>query len=187
MKQGISKYSLRPVQERDLDLLLAWRNSDRIRAVMYTDHIISMDEHKRWFQALAKGNAAHALIFEKDGRPLGTVNITRINNSDRSCHWGFYLGEADAPRGSGFTMGYLGLSYIFGTLELDRVTGEAFSFNQASIRFHGKLGFQRERGADRRVLKNGIQVEVFTFSLVRERWEKIEEGLLQDLTLGDRT
>lgn len=187
MKPGIARYSLRPVEERDLEMLLAWRNSDRIRSVMYTDHVIQMDEHRRWFRGLAEGAAAHALIFEQDGRPLGTVNITRIDESGKSCHWGFYLGEPDAPRGSGAVMGYLGLSYIFGTLKLDRVTGEAFSFNRASVRFHGKLGFRSERDTGRKVLKNGIQEEVLTFTLTRDRWEKIKDDVLKDLTAGDGT
>ena len=36
---------LRPVLESDLGLIRQWRNSERIRANMFTDHIISSEEH----------------------------------------------------------------------------------------------------------------------------------------------
>lgn len=176
-------YSIRPVEERDLNILFAWRNSERIRAFMYTDHLITMDEHLKWFHYIRHGNTGHALIFEDGGRPLGTVNINRINRSDNSCHWGFYVGDSSAPKGSGTALGCLGLRYIFEHLRLDMVTGEAFSFNRASIGLHLKLGFQPAEEPSCKVLKNGSYKEVLRFSLSKGMWESIGDTLL-DMYLG---
>ena len=52
---SIIKYGyLRMLEYRDLDLVLQWRNTDRIRKNMFSDHIISVDEHYQWFSSLDK-------------------------------------------------------------------------------------------------------------------------------------
>lgn len=40
-------YALRSIKESDLEQLLVWRNSDRIRTKMLNQHIITMDEHRK--------------------------------------------------------------------------------------------------------------------------------------------
>jgi len=50
----IEECGLRPIEEGDLATVLEWRNSERIRANMYTDHLISREEHRAGF---AKVNA----------------------------------------------------------------------------------------------------------------------------------
>ncbi|CAG0975254.1 UDP-4-amino-4, 6-dideoxy-N-acetyl-beta-L-altrosamine N-acetyltransferase [Geobacteraceae bacterium] len=166
-----SQCILRPVKREDLEKLLEWRNADRIRAYMYTDHLIGWEEHAAWFERLGTNDTARALLFEVNDRPLGVVNVTRIDRLNGTCHWGFYIGEADAPKGSGTALGYLGLEYIFGTLGIRKVTGEAFAFNEASIAFHRRLGFSQEGHFVRHVMKNGSYQDILSFALFRDQWE----------------
>ncbi len=166
-----SQCILRPVERKDLEKLLEWRNADRIRAFMYTDHIISPEEHAAWFERLGTNDTAYALLFTVNGRPLGVVNVTSIDRRNGTCHWGFYIGEADAPRGSGTALGYLGLYYIFDTLGIRKVIGEAFAFNEASIAFHRRLGFSQEGHFVQHVVKNGSCQDILSFALFRDQWE----------------
>jgi len=168
---------LRPVEERDLELLLAWRNSERIRSNMYTDHVITREEHLRWFERLQSEQLALSLVFEISGKPVGIVNVSRMDRVNNTCHWGFYLGETDAPRGCGTIMGILGLEYLFEKLNIRKVIGEAFAFNQASIAFHEKLGFSREGHFRRHVLKNGDYQDVLVFGLFADQWPTLKPEL----------
>lgn len=174
---GADAFRLRPAEERDLEVLLCWRNAERIRANMYTDHLISMEEHRFWFERLGKERTACALIFEIDGIPTGVVNISRIDRRNGTCHWGFYLGVEDAPQGSGTIMGFLGLDHIFGALALRKVIGEAFAFNRSSIAFHERLGFVREGVFVEQVLKNGRYEDVVSFALFRNDWLRLKPSL----------
>jgi UDP-4-amino-4,6-dideoxy-N-acetyl-beta-L-altrosamine N-acetyltransferase len=169
--------NLRPVKESDLPMLLEWRNSERIRANMYTDHIITGEEHRSWFNRLQQKRDIISLVFEMDQRPLGIVNINRIDRDSNSCHWGFYIGDPDAPRGSGIYMGYVGLEYIFKTLDFRKVTGEALVFNQASIAFHKKLGFSQEILPPVQVLKNGKYEDIVSFALTKDDWLRVKSDL----------
>ncbi|MGE5701489.1 MAG: UDP-4-amino-4,6-dideoxy-N-acetyl-beta-L-altrosamine N-acetyltransferase [Clostridia bacterium] len=170
-------YLLREMEESDLELVLHWRNSERIRASMYTDKIISWEDHCAWFSRMRENNGIDYRIFEYLGRPIGLVNFTGIDRENRKCHWGFYLGETDVPRGIGTVMGYLGLEYAFESLLLRKICGEAFSFNQASINYHKRLGFREEGLFVKHILKSGNYEDVVSFALFQDEWIKIKGDL----------
>ena len=47
-------YHLRPIEERDLRLVLDWRNSPKVHNMMLTDHEITWEEHYTWFKRMEK-------------------------------------------------------------------------------------------------------------------------------------
>ena len=168
---------LRPVLESDLGLIRQWRNSERIRANMFTDHIISSEEHLAWFERVKKEPIPLFLVFEYLRKPLGIVSITRLDRVNNKCLWGFYLGDIDGPPESGVIMAYLGLTYIFEHLKIRKLCSEAFIFNQGSIRFHQKLGFAQEGLFVKHVLKNGSYQDIISFALFDEDWLNIKAAL----------
>lgn len=172
-----TRMQLRAVEEGDLELILSWRNSERIRANMYTGQEITLAEHLAWFERLTRAGDAFVFLFEADDRPLGVMNLNHLDWRNRRCHWGFYLGEADAPPGSGTRMAYLALCHIFEELKLHKVIGEAFAFNEASIAYHKKLGFSQEAHFVEHVLKDGSYRDVLSFALLSRDWPRIKPEL----------
>lgn len=164
-------FNLREIEKYDLELILKWRNSERIRTNMFTDHIITMQEHAKWFERIKHDSNSLVLIFEKKTNPLGLVSFTGIDKKNSKCNWGFYLGEINLP-GTGTIMGYLGLNYAFEKLKIRKVCGEVFAFNSASIKFFNKLGFIEEGRLRKHILKNGIFEDVVLFGLLKEEWHK---------------
>lgn len=172
---------LRPITEADLEKVLQWRNSDRIRANMYTDHLISMSEHRAWFKDLRSKAPSTFMIFEYKQKPAGTISVSQSDHKNSKCAWGFYLGESDLPRGCGTVMGYLGLNYIFDELKYRKVCGEVFAFNLESIRFHRKLGFVKEGRFIKHILKNGRYEDIVFMALFSESWMKRKKELESDI------
>lgn len=128
--------------ESDLELVLAWRNHPTVRAHMFTQHEISLDEHHRWFATASKDDRQHVLIFETDGEPQGYAHLSLLA-ARTVANWGFYLSPA-APRGSGKRLGGATLNHAFHTLRLHKVCGQALAQNDRSIRMHIALGFKPE-------------------------------------------
>ena len=163
-------YDLRKLKEQDLEQVLQWRNLDRIMRLGYTDHVISMEEHRAWFGRVKDGLTALHFIFEHQGQPVGVAYFNQINRTHGTCTWGFYLGEADLPRGSGMILGYLALNHIFGAECLRKVSGEVFDFNEASQRFFQRLGFTEEGRRKRHAFKDEKYIDVIIFALFAEEW-----------------
>ncbi|MGB9903580.1 MAG: UDP-4-amino-4,6-dideoxy-N-acetyl-beta-L-altrosamine N-acetyltransferase [Desulfotomaculales bacterium] len=170
-------YQLRHIEEGDLTRVLEWRNSKRIRQFMFSDHIITMKEHMDWFKKIKQEKNTICKIFEYKGRPIGLVNIYQIDRRNKKCFWGFYLGEENLPHGTGTIMGFLALEYIFFQLQMRKLCGEVFAFNQASLNYFNKLGFIREGYFKKHVKKNRKYEDVIFFSLFKKDWVKIRKKL----------
>lgn len=178
-------FRLRPLEEADLGKVLEWRNSERVRANMYTDHIISMEEHRTWFERNKQNKDVANMIYEYKEQPIGVVNVTNIDKCNNKCYWGFYLREVDVPSGSTI-MGYLALSYIFEVLDIRKLCAEVFAFNIPSIKFHKKLGFVEEGRFVKHVFKNNTYEDVIAMALFNEDWMKIKSKL-EKLCFGGKS
>lgn len=165
-----SAYSLREIRSSDLDLVLSWRNSPRIRSLSYNDQLIAAADHQKWFENLKNSKDRICLIFEINKNPSGVVQFFEISTDERKCKWGFYLGIEDLPRGSGSTMGELALSHLFEKFSVDTINGEALSNNEQSCRFHKKLGFVEDGIIERGVYRNGEWLDIHLFSIARQTW-----------------
>jgi UDP-4-amino-4,6-dideoxy-N-acetyl-beta-L-altrosamine N-acetyltransferase len=176
------QYKLRPMLEADLSVVFDWRNSERIRANMYSDELISWDNHCRWFSRIQSDESCSHYIVEYMEEPVGVVNFTDINHVHHTCNWGFYIGDENAPRGSGTALGILALTEAFERLNMRKVCGEVFSFNEASIRFHQKLGFKQEGYLAEHVMKSGQYEDIVLFAHFSEPWQVAKEKLVNTLT-----
>lgn len=177
---------VRLIKEQDLPLVLSWRNSERISRNMFSDHSITMEEHRRWFAGLNNSSRV-CLIFELNARPVGVVNASDIDKDDNKCSWGFYLGETDLPRGAGLLMGYHGLQFIFEELNIRKINSKVFSFNESSVKYHKKLGFKEEGLLLKDGKKNGKYEDVVVLALFKDQWQQRYEEIARILekTAGD--
>ncbi|WP_404418459.1 UDP-4-amino-4,6-dideoxy-N-acetyl-beta-L-altrosamine N-acetyltransferase [Marinospirillum sp.] len=165
--------SIRTVVHDDLPLLLAWRNHPDVRRFMYSQHEISQEEHEAWFEKVSQDPNRHLLLYLEHQTPLGFCQFTTYQSR---AEWGFYL-SPDAPPGTGKSLGKAALDFAFLQHQWHKVSGEALSYNQPSIRFHTKLGFTEE-GCLREHAKIGESFyDVFCFGLLRSEWDSKREKL----------
>ena len=168
-------FSLRPMSEGDLQKVLRWRNSERIRAVSFTDHEISWEEHLAWYELSKDDDSMQPMVFEHRARPIGVVNFVRIDRRARSSEWGFYMGERNGPKNSALAMGFIALDYAFHTIGLLKVVGRSFVSNKAALRYHERLGFRVLECE--RVDKGGETLDVVRLGLTGESWEALRPAL----------
>lgn len=169
---------LRQLVESDLATVLEWRNSEHVSSNMLTDHIITKEEHFLWYKNLLSQKQMNKyLVYEYLGDPVGLVYLTQIDNFNNKCYWGFYIGEKDAPKGSGLAMGYLALEYFFKVLRIRKICSEVLAFNKASINYHKKLGFTMEGRLVKHILKKDSYEDVIIMALFEQEWFNISEGI----------
>ncbi|MDB9453402.1 UDP-4-amino-4,6-dideoxy-N-acetyl-beta-L-altrosamine N-acetyltransferase [Dolichospermum circinale] len=163
-------YQLRPLQKSDLEMVLSWRNSERVRANLYTDHIISLEEHQAWFKKIKDEPTVDYLICEFQNHPIGLVNFTNIDKNNNKCYWGFYLGETATPLGSGGALSFISMEYIFEIVDFRKVCSEVLSFNNKSLKLHKRLSFQEEGCFKKHIYKNLEYQDVICLALFQEDW-----------------
>jgi UDP-4-amino-4,6-dideoxy-N-acetyl-beta-L-altrosamine N-acetyltransferase len=167
---------LRVLTIGDLEMVLSWRNSDRVRLNMFSTHIITAEEHRNWYLNLDY-NTCRYLIFEYLQRPVGLVYFTEIDRKNNRCNWGFYLGETDVPQGTGLLMGYHSMEYVFSVLNIRKLCSQVLSSNKASVKYHHKLGFNEEGRLLKHVVHNDAYEDVICLALFNDEWEVVRNGL----------
>lgn len=173
----ISDYCLRSMNDNDKDRILSWRNTERIRENMYSDHVISEQEHSDWFNRALRDETSRYLIFEVNQRPVGFVSFTNISKTHNRCMWAFYLGEIDVPRGTGSSMEYFALQYVFEELQIRKLNCEVFSFNSSVVKMHEKFGFIKEGNFIAHYLKNNKYEDIICLAIFNDTWKREKETL----------
>lgn len=167
--------SIRLIEPNDKDRILQWRNSERVRCNMYSDHVISEDEHAAWYSRAIADTSASYFIFLHENRPIGFISFTNINHQHGRCSWAFYLGETDVPRGSGSAMEFFALDYAFLTLKIRKLCCEVFSFNAGVIRLHEKFGFSHEGKFIAQYAKSGKYEDIVCLAKFGATWPEERE------------
>lgn len=161
---------VRRMSGADLGRVLAWRNHPRVRALMYTQHEIALEEHTRWFERSNSDPNRHLLVYEEDGIPSGFVNFA-IVSAERNALWGFYAAP-EAPKGTGRRMGRAALAYGFDQAGFDKISGEALAHNEKSIRYHLSLGFMQEGELKRQLFDGGMCHDIVCLGLLESEWRR---------------
>lgn len=154
-------------------MVLAWRNHPAVRSCMLTQHEISLQEHRKWFERVQHDKTQLQLIMSYGGDAIGFVQFNPVCQGCIS-DWGFYA-RSDAPKGSGTKLAQAALKHAFEDLGLHKVCGQAIESNARSIAFHQKLGFTEEgRLRDQKRIGNQYNT-LFCFGLLAQDWKKNQQ------------
>lgn len=134
---------LRVMESCDLADVLEWRNDPKVRQFMYTQHEITMAEHREWFSRVRESESDHLLVMEAGDVLLGFVRLNIECTRSARAQWGFFRAPA-APRGTGQALCERALAYAFEDLGLHKVYGEVLEMNIPSQKVHHRLGFTHE-------------------------------------------
>ena len=133
---------LRPLAVDDLETIRAWRNHPNVRSSMFSTSEISREEHQGWFDRASADAARRLLLLERDDRAIGFVQF-QILGGGGIAEWGFYVAPG-AKKGTGGLLARHALRFAFRDAGFHKVCGRVLAFNEPSIAFHLKFGFQRE-------------------------------------------
>jgi UDP-4-amino-4,6-dideoxy-N-acetyl-beta-L-altrosamine N-acetyltransferase len=174
---------LEPLQEQDLDMVRAWRNHESVRHYMYTDHVISEEEHRQWFAKISQDDTVRHFVFELAHEKVGYINIVQINKSFKRAYCGGYLNPfIKTHPATTLLMEFEMLEYAFNVLKLHKLCSEVLSNNPKVLNMHKKLGFKVEGCLKQHVIKDDQYLDVWLFGLFAEDWFSVYREKLQRLT-----
>ena len=176
------KWTLSPIKEEDLLLVLSWRNSPRIRMAMYTSQEISLNEHYAWFTRTQQPDymGRHYLFYHQD-RPIGVTNLSSVSLANKRLEWGCYLGEENVLKESAMIMGILALDIAFFEMKMHKVCGAALANNLRSLQFQKRLGFREEGVLKEHIYQNGAFLDVFSLGYLKNEWQNKRSKVVQEL------
>jgi UDP-4-amino-4,6-dideoxy-N-acetyl-beta-L-altrosamine N-acetyltransferase len=176
------KAALRDLVPDDKDRILAWRNSPDVRAYMYTDHVISPDEHARWWASIPGDARRSYWIIEAGGAPVGLANLYDIDPRHRRCAWAYYLADpAVRGMGLGSFVEYWMLQQVFETMGLHKLWCEVLASNEPVWRLHETFGFRQEARLRDHVEKAGQFEDVLGLGILEHEWRDRRPAMAERL------
>jgi UDP-4-amino-4,6-dideoxy-N-acetyl-beta-L-altrosamine N-acetyltransferase len=148
---------------------------------MYTDHIITQNEHDKWFSLALDEFFNQYLIFFYENKPIGFISFTKIDRLHNRCFWAFYLGETNVPRSAGPAMEFFALDYAFNILKIRKLCCEVFLFNASVIKLHEKFNFFCEGKFIDHYLKNGKYEDIVCLAKFGSTWQEERENYMNRL------
>jgi UDP-4-amino-4,6-dideoxy-N-acetyl-beta-L-altrosamine N-acetyltransferase len=138
--------------DKELKLVLEWRNDDSVRTKMYNPQPISFDNHVRFVKGLINREDCMYWIVSVDGLYIGTTNITHINIEEKSCELGYLLSPDKVGSGYGYDFAIarqkllheLGIRYAYGNMRSDNIQAilisEYFGSKKEGIQYMNIMG-----------------------------------------------
>jgi UDP-4-amino-4,6-dideoxy-N-acetyl-beta-L-altrosamine N-acetyltransferase len=161
---------------QDGDRILTWRNLPEIRRWMYTDHVISPEEHARWFEGALTDSTRKYWIVEVEGEPVGLANLADIAPAYRRATWAYYLAEGSVRgKGIGAFVEFKVIEHVFGEMGLNKLWCEVLVENEAVWKMHEAFGFRREALFRQHAWKDGAPTDVVGLGLLAAEWAEIRE------------
>jgi RimJ/RimL family protein N-acetyltransferase len=137
---------LKPMKIKDSDLIIKWRNSLHIKNFSLKKKMISLEEHKVWFNSTRDKRVDYIFFIKEIMKPIGSLSF-KANNSffkNKLCiEMGKYLGDTD-ELGKGYaqeaTEKWISIGFNF--FDLDNIYVITKSDNFVNIHINKKLGFE---------------------------------------------
>ena len=182
MESIVSPFGLlRTIKPEELALMLSWRNAPSVRANMYTQHEIQLDEHLAWWERVQSRKDQQYLMFESNNNALGVVAFNGIDPINKNSSWAFYA-SPDAPNGTGSKMEFLALDHAFDNLNLHKLSCEVLAFNVPVIKLHQKFGFKVE-GVFRDQFRNENHfVDIYRLGILAHEWQEFRPKISSKLS-----
>lgn len=156
------------------DRILEIRNSPSVRAAMFTDHVISPEEHAIWLQSLVTRDDHLVRVVFHEGKPAGIVVLEKINWKHKTCGWAYYLDESVRGKGIGLATARYALWWAFEECGMEKVNGEALAFNETSWGIDLKIGMKEEGRIRSAYVKDGKRVDVVLVGITRQEWDELQ-------------
>ncbi|MDR0948332.1 MAG: GNAT family N-acetyltransferase [Lachnospiraceae bacterium] len=157
--QEYSPVYLRKMRKKDYDLVVAWRNSDKVRRRFIYQEPFTVAGQEVWVRTMIDtGKAIQMMICESDTNdPIGCVYLRDIDHLHLKAELGIFIGE-NKKRGKGYGTyaAKLMLEYGFHEMNLHRIFLRVLADNEVAIKSYQKAGFVQEG-----YLKDDVRINGF--------------------------
>lgn len=165
-----------PLEQKHLEMVRTWRNSDAVSKFMYTNQFISPEQQEQWYKKLIEDNSQKYWVINKNNDAIGVVALYSIKPQFKSCYWGYFIGNQEkSGAGIGAKIEYKFINYVFDEMGFNKLLCEVLTFNETVIKLHEKFGFRREAYFRQHILKDNIYHDVVSLALLKSEWQMIKD------------
>ncbi len=148
MKVETNGIVIERLQEKDIEMVRQWRNSDFVRRHMNYREYITPEMQQKWFHSVDNFNNFYFILTYK-GLKTGLGNIKDVDWEKRTGEAGVFIAEKQFLSSFLPVVGALTLSeLVFKIFKLERIYSQIRADNKRAIRFNSLFGYKRVPGEE---------------------------------------
>lgn len=173
-----NQVTIRPIAIEDTENIVNWRNSINVRKNLYSQNILTFDQHINYFHNyIETGKVIQFIISVIESgikKDIGTTFIKNIDMHSRKAEFGIFIGD-DTTRGKGYgTLATrLTVKYAFEKLLLNRVFLTVHADNSIAIKAYQNSGFDLEGVLKQDYLRGSSYIDVAVMGITKDNWSCI--------------
>ena len=151
---------------KEKEMVRECRNDDRVRKWMYSDEIISQEEHFNFIENLQKNNKNFYWIAYKDKEFIGVISLNNINTKNKNAYLGIYSNPFCELKNKGSLLINCLKKVAFDIVGLHSLKLEVIEDNKKAIDFYKKMGFEEEGLLKEFIHKEGEWLNVMIMGII---------------------
>lgn len=164
-------FSFTDMKEEHLPLVLSWRTSEEINNVMLSDVENDIEQQRHWFARIKCDERSRYWIIEHNDKPIGVLNQSEIDLTNKRCIWGFYIGDEESKPLGGLIPPYF-YNHVFSHTTLIKITAEVLSNNKKVMKLHRLHGYRDVGVYLSHICKKSEWLDLHLFELHKDDWKK---------------
>ncbi len=170
---------LRAIEPSDARYFFEWNmDSDRARHLDFLWPPSSLAAVTAWCEEQSRrklvDDAYHWLVENEAGEPVGSISTHDCRPHDGTFSYGLDIADEHRRKRYASEAVCLVLRYYFEELRYQKCTVVVHDNNEASVRLHEALGFQREGTVRRMVFSGGQYFDNIWFGITAEEFSRRE-------------
>jgi len=164
------RVSLRALGAEDLERTLVWVNDPEVTRFTGTVYPISGSEHQLWYQELLKDRSRRMFaVVTSEGKHIGNMGLKDIDWIARKAEMIGYIGDPEfRGKGYGSEVFEAMVEFAFERMNLHRLYGIVYSYNEPSIKCVERCGFRREGVLKDHFFRDGRYHDAVLLGVIRE-------------------
>ena len=167
---------LRALELDDYKTSIKWRNDSQIWEMLGgPKYFVSEAYERKWVEntIFNPKDVKLAVCLLEDGKYIGNVYMTDIDEINRSCHSHVLIGDKDYW-GKGYAREALmkAIEYMFNERNMHRIQANVLETNTQSLKMHKKCGYKVDGMLREAVFKAGRYQNQYVLSLLRDEFER---------------
>jgi len=139
---------------------------------MYTDHVISQEEHEAFIENLKRDNRNFYYFVYWQSIPVGVISLARVDLRNRNAYLGVYASPERKIPAAGVILGRSIMDLAFRVAKLHTLKLEVFEDNKRAISFYKRFGFTEEGRLREFVLRNNKWKDVVVMGITEEEFRR---------------
>lgn len=137
-----SRLTLRPIEDRDLEIIRNWRNSPGVSDWLFSGpQEITETQQRAWYGGYAEDETQMRWVIDTQlAGPIGVIGVTSLKGWHGSLT--IFIGDPAARRmGYGYEALTRLCAWLWGRARTKRLIAELYADNKAAKRLYEKAGF----------------------------------------------